>query len=69
MFHGKEGVSGSSPEKGSTKTPHPRGFVLLLSNAIRGKSHQDRTRLRARLPNRLLRGDPLGAVELIETCP
>ena len=32
-FHGKEGVSGSSPEEGFAKAPHTRGFCFVDSCA------------------------------------
>jgi hypothetical protein len=32
-FHGKEGVSGSSPEEGSAKVPHT-GFLFLVDLQI-----------------------------------
>ena len=36
--HGKEGVSGSSPEEGSAKAPHKRGFLCALIAFVPGRS-------------------------------
>jgi hypothetical protein len=56
-------------QRALTKAPQSPGFRSSLGNAIRRRSHQGRTRFRTRLPNRLLRRQPLGAFELVKDVP